>query len=811
MIKSKLNQTVFDWKNSLNLILVILTPLILFFISVVIYHDDIDRTSRANFSEKWSDVIALISARASIIMDDNYSIDNKFASDLYLLPSFLSELEFIILIDRQNRPVFSVGETSEDNRLLAEIGMKALSGQTNLEFSDNTILEYAVLYAPVIRDREVFAAVIMGIDEEKPLYMTKSTLVSIATKSAIPFALWVAAVILVGYRIRRKTELEKNCRGTEVKLLSMGYSYNDARLLGESSLELIVSALGLKDGFMFIVDEVTGKLIPCGTFNTKLSKEIAFNSEFEPADPRLRALSEKKPEIYGLSGTGRARSIETNDKSVKNRRIAIPLIDGDDVRGLIDIGVKPSVKINDYLIGACEQLAGRLAVAMTGLLEHIDTGNQLAEFQGILETVETVNSSPDLHTALNKVSLEITENKNVRFCRIYTLDEGGLNLVLAAETWSGEGSAAVSRGVAHTLDDMPIHKIAILSGQSQVIKPDEIEKHLGEQKDIFRREMKNCIALIVPLLLGDRQLGCFSVGVNNTDEFPIGLRTRLERLAHFLAASLSRTQLCMRLKRAFDKLSNSQNRTMQSERLAAIASLAGGISDNIGGILSYLREKISGLRNLSTGSLSDSSIEDINIKIDTFAALIERFDLFVKINKTDCFQQVELAQLIGESKKELDDILTGEEWSGENIDLQVTITGSGQIYGDKSNLKTMVRELALNGMEAITGNGKIVIDTRVEMNLAILEIRDNGEGIPDESRNKVFEPFFTTREGSGRGLGLSMVFGIVTAHDGSIEITGTATGGTNVIVRIPLVDPDQTALYNVRKGTSNRIPLSTSQ
>ncbi len=811
MNRTKSNPALIGLKNSFNLVLVILAPLIMFYFSVVIYHDDIDRTRKANFSEKWSDVIALISARASIVMDDNYFIDDKFASDLYLLPSFLSELEFIILIDRQNRPVFSVGETSEDNRLLTEIGMKALSGQTNLEFSDNTILECAVLYAPVIRDREVFAAVIMGIDEERPVYAMKFSLVSTAKKSAIPFALWVAAVFFVAYRIRRKTVLEQNCRAAEIKLLAMGYSYNNAWSLGESSLELIVNVLGLHDGSIFMVDETTDELIPYGTFNTELNKEIVFSNEFEPADPRLTALSEKKPEIYGLSGTGRARSIETNDKSIKNRRIAIPLIDGDDVRGLIDLGVKPSEKINDALISACEQLTERLTVSMTGLLEHLDTGKQLAEFQGILETVETVNSSPDLHTALNKVTLEITENKNVRFCRIYILDEGGLNLVLAAETWSGEGNVAVSRGAVHALDDMPIHKIAILSGQSQVIKSDEIEKHLGAQKDIFRREMKNCIVLIVPLLLGDRQLGCFSIGVNNTDEFPIGLRTRLERLAHFLAASVSRTQLCMRLKRAFDRLSNSQNRTMQSERLAAIASLAGGISENIGGILSYLREKISGLKDLSAGSVSDSAIEDLNTKIDTFAALIERFDLFVKINKANCFQQVELAQIIGESKKELDDILAGNKRQGKNIDLQVTITGSGQIYGDKSNLKTMVRELALNGLEAIAGSGKIVIETRIEMNLAILEIRDTGEGIPYEFRNRVFEPFFTTREGSGRGLGLSMVYGIVTAHNGSIEITGTATGGTNVIVRIPLVDPDQTALYNIRKGTSGRIPLSTTQ
>ncbi|MEE9555411.1 MAG: HAMP domain-containing sensor histidine kinase [candidate division Zixibacteria bacterium] len=803
-------QTEFNWKNSLNLVLLILTPLILFFVSVMIYHNDIDSARKSNFTGKWNDVISLLSARAAIVMDENYSIDDKFASDLYLLPSFLDEIEFIILVDQQNRPILSVGEETGEDRLLADIGMTALSGKRSLLLSDKTTLDCALFYSPVIRDKQVLAAVIMGVDEEKPLYAFKSTLISSAAKSAIPFAIWVAAVIIVSHRKRRKAEFNRNYRRTELRLLSMGFDRNDAGRLGEESLELIVNTLGLNDGLIFIKDKSSGEFTPYGRFSAKLDQEVVINNAFEPADPRLVAMNEKQPKIYGLSGTGRARSIEQSDKSYNNRRIAIPLAVGDVVFGLLDLGVNISTKLSVEFLELCKRLGDRLAVSLSDLLEYSETRNQLIEFRKILETVEIVDSSPELPVALSEVTRHITETKNVRFCRVFTMDEGGINLVLAAETWAGEGTIADSVGAAHILDDMPIHKVAILSGQSQILRPDDIEKQFETQKDIYRREMISCIILIIPLSLGDRQLGCLSVAIDSVDEFPVDLRTRLERLTRFLAASVSRAQLCMRLKRAYDKLNASQSRTMQSERLAAITNLADGISETIGETVAYLRDKISRLGEEAGTSSRESIIKDVNFGMDNFSDIINRFNLFTEIDKSDHFQPIELAQLITESQDVLNDMLKRAEANEKNIDLRITISGSGQIYGDKENLKSMVKELAKNSMEAISDKGEIVIETRVELNQAVLEIKDTGRGISDDIKNKVFEPFFTTREGYGRGLGLSMAYGIVASHNGSIDIADESSGGTTIIVHIPLIDPEQTALYSIRKGTSRSIPLSSS-
>ena len=71
---------------------------------------------------------------------------------------------------------------------------------------------------------------------------------------------------------------------------------------------------------------------------------------------------------------------------------------------------------------------------------------------------------------------------------------------------------------------------------------------------------------------------------------------------------------------------------------------------------------------------------------------------------------------------------------------------------------------------------------------AAIRIRDQGSGIPEELRDRVFDPFFTSKgRDRGSGLGLSIVYGIVEAHGGTVEIESTSSKGTCMAVFLPLV------------------------
>jgi two-component system NtrC family sensor kinase len=110
---------------------------------------------------------------------------------------------------------------------------------------------------------------------------------------------------------------------------------------------------------------------------------------------------------------------------------------------------------------------------------------------------------------------------------------------------------------------------------------------------------------------------------------------------------------------------------------------------------------------------------------------------------------------------------------------------------DPSHIQQVVLNLVMNGAEAIQprGSGELRIRTRVleDGDNVELCIKDTGEGIAPENLLKIFDPFFTTKpEGKGVGLGLAVIYGIVKAHDGEIEVMSQRNRGTSFTVTLPI-------------------------
>jgi signal transduction histidine kinase len=112
---------------------------------------------------------------------------------------------------------------------------------------------------------------------------------------------------------------------------------------------------------------------------------------------------------------------------------------------------------------------------------------------------------------------------------------------------------------------------------------------------------------------------------------------------------------------------------------------------------------------------------------------------------------------------------------------------SGDVRGYPSELAQVWVNLLDNAADAVNGGGEIAIQTRRDDNQTVVEIIDNGPGIPPENLSHIFEPFFTTKGvGSGKGLGLTISQGIVgNRHGGEIEVESKA-GETRFIVRLPM-------------------------
>ena len=91
-----------------------------------------------------------------------------------------------------------------------------------------------------------------------------------------------------------------------------------------------------------------------------------------------------------------------------------------------------------------------------------------------------------------------------------------------------------------------------------------------------------------------------------------------------------------------------------------------------------------------------------------------------------------------------------------------------------------------NAQEAIDGDGEIRIKTWLEDHKVNISIKDNGRGMTENVKKKIFDPFYTTKDvGKGTGLGLSISFGIIEKHNGEFKINSTPGKGTEFIISIP--------------------------
>jgi DNA-binding LacI/PurR family transcriptional regulator/signal transduction histidine kinase/ActR/RegA family two-component response regulator len=311
--------------------------------------------------------------------------------------------------------------------------------------------------------------------------------------------------------------------------------------------------------------------------------------------------------------------------------------------------------------------------------------------------------------------------------------------------------------------------------------------------------------LVFPLAFENQLLGViafsYSDGINGYEAFRNEIATALRSIR--LREEL--VQKSMLHERSV------QERLAATKRMEALSVLAGGVAHDLNNALGPLVA----LPDVILAQLGDvqgkgDSIRDLRADIETIKLASLRAARTIKDLLTLGRQ--------GRMAKENLDINRVIKMCLANSSLRFAEEGTARINmisdlapaplvvrGSDSHLARAVDNLIRNAVEAIAGNGEVVIKTaRLEMresragyeivpagHYATLSVSDNGGGIEPHELGQVFEPFFTkkrARETSGSGLGLAIVHGVVKEHDGFIDVASTPGVGTTITLFFPLVD-----------------------
>jgi PAS domain S-box-containing protein len=239
----------------------------------------------------------------------------------------------------------------------------------------------------------------------------------------------------------------------------------------------------------------------------------------------------------------------------------------------------------------------------------------------------------------------------------------------------------------------------------------------------------------------------------------------------------------------------------QAQKMESLGTLAGGIAHDFNNILQIIIMNIASLERRDLAPEKLSQIIDITHKaVARGSGLVEQILTFAR--KTEVkLESVDLNGILHDLSKML------REMFPERITFELDLAPQlPSVVGDQSQITQVVMNLCVNARDAMPDGGRLVFGTTLADGALLkrkfpralgdqyicLSVADDGMGMTEDIRSRIFEPFYTTKEkGKGTGLGLSVVYGIVDSHRGFIDVVSSPGKGTKFHIYFPSTPAQQ--------------------
>ncbi len=229
------------------------------------------------------------------------------------------------------------------------------------------------------------------------------------------------------------------------------------------------------------------------------------------------------------------------------------------------------------------------------------------------------------------------------------------------------------------------------------------------------------------------------------------------------------------------RLKQLESESERNARLSAMGELvlkiAHEIRNPLGSIELFANLISSDLKGTTHGDYANRISNSVKSLVNTLDNML-RFSREIKPRREECLLNEVVDEICGEFR---------ELFSGSNVRLEFIEHGRHSVYADKGLIRQALINILLNSVQAMPEGGTIAVEIRhseVRPEAAEILVRDNGPGMDNETRSKIFEPFFSTKD-RGTGLGLSITSSIIAAHEGSVEVRSSSGVGTEFVITLP--------------------------
>lgn len=457
--------------------------------------------------------------------------------------------------------------------------------------------------------------------------------------------------------------------------------------------------------------------------------------------------------------------------------LAVPLEVKGEVRGVLNVDSDRtdafSAEDQELLEGLAEQAAR--VIQNTWLFEQLRLKARL--FEALANVSRTINSTLNLDEALRVITREACGLMQARMCSLMMLDDSGSWLDLrasfgASETYVGKPRLSVEESL-----------IGGVVRRKKAVQVENVQTSSRYQNVEVARQEGLVSLLSVPLVFSGEAVGALNVYTSQVYAFSNEEIRILTAFAELSAIAIEKARL-------YERVMDVEEQLRQNEKLSALGLLAAEVAHEIRNPLTVMKMLYHSLDlKFPPGDPRTEDARVMEEKIQHLNKIVERILDFARTAEPEMLP-VNLNELIEELG-----LLVRHKLSHQGIRLvQELRSDLPLIMGDATQLEQAFLNVTLNAAEAMPEGGSLTIRSRLvtppngesDNQMVAIEFEDTGSGMTEEQKRRAFSSLLATTKARGTGLGLAIVGRIIEAHRGTAEILSPESGGTQIVLRLPV-------------------------